>query len=84
MPQKSDLPPSSRTPSAQIRMPPLSGPFQMLFFVYLPSGQPWTQTTLPLSCSSVGQTSVAAVRDRALLEAPHVVLDRVLADELRP
>jgi hypothetical protein len=34
MPQKSELPPSSRMPSAQIRMPPFPGAFQVLFFVY--------------------------------------------------
>ena len=42
-------------PSAQIRIPGFAGEFQMLFFVYWPSVQPSTQTTLPLSCVSVGQ-----------------------------
>ena len=39
--------------------------FQTLFFVYWPSAQPSTQTTLPVSCSSVGQTLRSSGRPRS-------------------
>ena len=85
MPQKSELPPTSSVPSAQIRIPGLLGEFQTLFLVYSPERAALDPHDLAAELGVRGADPVEElpVRDRALLEAVlHVVLERVLADEL--